>query len=419
MLACDACGQGHHQSCIGLRVVPPGEWFGPCCRAWVAARKRSRPDPRPQPERVPPTYAVAGPPRLDKSKRREAAGLGRGGLPTAEDVRRLKAEAVAPATRKKIETVQRLFLGMAAALGIAASSEGAYDLFVTWRVKEGKSINTILSDMSLLKQVEGVRVPPEKEVRRLSQAVRRLAECPGHAKDPITLGEMQLLRRELLAGWRDDGSEQNVRKLRNWTFFLLGFIGMFRGGELANLRWDSVRLGWRTTAAVVELSVDAQPPARSQLEFATLHVVESKTDPAAQGQLVRVAAGAHHDLFHCPLQLLLKLHKRRRSSGFVFEETRMRCDPQGLSDGTFLTLLHETLRAAGVSEERNARLGLHSLRRGGATAAAAGGATIREIKTHGRWRSDVAYIYALVSDQQVSGLTKELLSQLRDMARGE
>ena len=55
---------------------------------------------------------------------------------------------------------------------------------------------------------------------------------------------------------------------------------------------------------------------------------------------------------------------------------------------------------------------LHSLRRGGATAAALAGIPMRLIKRHGRWRSDVAYLYTLVSDQELPRISAQLLADL-------
>lgn len=48
-----------------------------------------------------------------------------------------------------------------------------------------------------------------------------------------------------------------------------------------------------------------------------------------------------------------------------------------------------------------AQWGLHSLRRGGATAAVRAGMTPQQIRTHGRWASDCWTVYAILSRQQV------------------
>lgn len=406
MLACDCCAKGACRGCLGLEVVPTGKWYCPTCSPWF---EQARPGP-PEPS----TFEAARPPRLDKSERRREAGLGQGGLPTLDDVQRLKDAAVAPSTREKMEQVQRSFNKMTKDLNLDPASPDAFALFVAWRVKNGKAEQTIKSEMSMLRGLSGVKVPPEEELKRLSRAVTRLAECPGNAKDPITPHEMLILRREMMKGWVDDGEERHVRQLRNWCYCLLAFVGMFRPSELVELQWSSVLLSWRTGTRTVETHVGAGPEG-GELTHATLHLLKSKTDPGARGQVVRIAAGAHHDMMDCPLQLMLKLYRHRRGN-FVFEEVRKTYAPSSLTPDPFANAFKSALEAGNVSRERIDRLSLHSFRRGGATAADECGASIREIKTHGRWRSDVAYVYALVSDKRVTRVSQDLLKHLRELA---
>ena len=69
-----------------------------------------------------------------------------------------------------------------------------------------------------------------------------------------------------------------------------------------------------------------------------------------------------------------------------------------VSKRTMLQRLHDALLKLGQPSQL---YGLHSFRRGGATAAAVGGAPERLIRAHGRWESDVVrmYTYAL-SDER-------------------
>ena len=63
---------------------------------------------------------------------------------------------------------------------------------------------------------------------------------------------------------------------------------------------------------------------------------------------------------------------------------------------TMLNRLRQALQGVGLTEQQARSFGLHSLRRGGATAAARAGASMRRIQEHGRWRSDAVrqYMYA-------------------------
>jgi hypothetical protein len=47
----------------------------------------------------------------------------------------------------------------------------------------------------------------------------------------------------------------------------------------------------------------------------------------------------------------------------------------------------------GLPEQEISRYGSHSLRKGGATAAAATRVRMHLLKRHGRWRSDAVFIY--------------------------
>lgn len=427
-ISCDCCLACFCIGCLGLETVPLGSWYCSECRPYYVGRAQQAVDVRAAGQSVTltqrpearPTYDVARPPRYDKSQRRRAAGLGSAGLPTREEVARLKEAAVAESTRSRIEQAKQRLIEMTTDLGIDPKAEGVYELFVTWRVKNGFAEQTILTEMSLLKHVDGVKIPPEKELKTLTQAVTRLAECPGNAKDPITPAEMLIVREQMMRDWRDDRTERHRRQLRNWCYCLLAFVGLFRPGELVDLEWTSVKLGWKTGPGnhTVELDFGAQPGAKIELAHAHFYIIKSKTDRAAKGQHVKIAAGQHHGLLDCPIQLLLKMYAHKRGN-YVFEELRERYPPAKLTDDTFRNALDNALREGGITEARRARLSLHSFRRGGATAAAACGASIREIKALGRWRSDVAYIYALISDQQAMRVTADLLNHLRELAIDE
>lgn len=439
MLACDGCNDAYHQRCIKLAVVPSGDWFCPDCHLFFKGTHGARRAPgagrdqataeegtgakppqavktQAQAQDVPLTYVSSRRPRLDKAKRRAAAGLEGGRVPTAVDVQRLKDARYAPSTQRKHASVKNSIEKFAKGAGVKITDKGFFDLYVVHRVMEGFAEQTILDDMSIMKQIKGIVVPPEQELRKLAQGVKRMADAPGERKDPLTLDDMALIRRELMQGWVEDGSERSHRRLRNWTCLLLSFVGMLRPGEAMNLAWEHVHLGWQVGRAIQEMGIDARPGGR--LVYATLWLVESKTDPAAKGQLVRITAGSGSSLLEDdPIKLLLKLRALSRpGQTHVFAEVRAKHPPHGLSEGTMRNTLDETLEAAGVSAERRDRLSLHSLRRGGASAAAASGASMREIKAHGRWRSDVAYIYALVSDQQAGRVSAKVLDALRDIA---
>lgn len=410
MLFCDGCDDCYHVLCVKVARVPNGHWF---CRACAPAFKRARPEEAPGPT-VDPTYVNARTSRGDKKEKRAKAGLHPGLLTTWEEVARLEAAALADSTRKKIDGLSRsLDRFLASQPGqLVRGTPGAFELFVTWRVKSGVGRDTILSEMSLMRHVPGARIPDVERVSKLAKAVKRMADCSDEAKDPITLREMRLLKTQVLEGWKDSGSLRDRLALRNWSYFLVGFTGMFRANELLAMRWEDINFGWTSREGETELA-PGETPESGVLRFVSLHVRESKT--SARGQTVRISAAPQGgDWTDCPARLTQRLHQERRGR-FVFAELRTQYSPEALSDDTMRSLFKKALRGAGLNEQRLAKLSLHSLRRGGATAAAASGATMREIKAQGRWRSDVAYIYALVSDQTCVKLTERLLTALQDL----
>lgn len=425
MLFCDGpgCRNGYHQHCLGITAIPAGSWLGPCCSGASAGKKRPGSDATLTPGKraagdlgqpLDPTYDVARPPKLDKSVRRAAAGLLPGGLPSRAEVDRLADASVKPETRGERDRIQRAFRDFLVEMGEPLDSEGAYGLYLAWRVKAGIAIRTIQKEASAVKKIEGIRLPPAARLRDLMQGVRRLAEAPGDAKDPITLSELRLLKDQLLKGFAEDGKEGSRRKLRNWTYFVTAFVGFFRPTELLDLQWSHVRVGWIVGGAVQDYLIDVFPSADPGSELPvrlTIFLPESKTDTEAQGQRVYIPRSADPDRTNCPLRLIRRLYLFSRGK-FVFEEQRASYEPRGLTDDTMRTVFNKALTAAGVSKARLERLSLHSFRRGGATAAAALGVSIHQRKTIGRWKSDIAFLYALVSDQQATEASSSLLASV-------
>lgn len=403
IVACDACNDAYHLSCLQVAAAPKGSWYCPGCVPTFGGKGVERH----------PTYAAARRSRLRRDREREAAGLGSGGLPTLDELEALKKAGLAASTRRRIETVERQFERLTECLQLPRSSPLAFGMFVTWRVKEGIAESTIASEMSILQHLPGVVAPPEQEIDRLRNAVKRLAEVPAAAKDPVTLAEIKSLQTATLgAAWRDDGTEDSHRRLRDWTFIYVAFVGMFRSGELLSLRWDQVAITWEGAGSSKELDVGERGPGRPAYVTFYLSTTKTKLDGAA----VRVQAKGD-DSTECPAWLLGTLRRLARGE-HVFENSRRGDVPGALQYDTMRNAFRHRLRDAGLDEIRISRLGLHSLRRGGASAAAANGASMREIMAQGRWRSDVAYIYALVSDERAQKLTGKLIEGIGKLAKG-
>ena len=167
----------------------------------------------------------------------------------------------------------------------------------------------------------------------------------------------------------------NLSDLRTTAICVTAFAGFLCFNELANLRCCDVKF--------------------CKDKYVELFIAKSKTDIYRNGNVVLLAKTGH---ITCPYNLL---NRYIQAAGIDFSSNLM-----------FFRSLHfvksnasYTLRSTGISYTRTREVvlhafsqlgystklfGLHSLRSGGATAAANAGVNDRLFKRHGRWRSDKA-----------------------------
>ena len=165
----------------------------------------------------------------------------------------------------------------------------------------------------------------------------------------------------------------NLSDLRTAAICVTAFAGFLRFNKLANLRCCDVKF--------------------CKDKYVELFIAKSKTDIYRNGNVVLLAKTGH---ITCPYNLL---NRYIQAAGIDFSSSLM-----------FFRSLHfvksnasYTLRSTGISYTRTREVvlhafsqlgystklfGLHSLRLGGATAAANAGVNDRLIKRHGRWCSD-------------------------------
>lgn len=414
MVGCDGCDHGWHLACAGLERVPEGDFWCPRCVG----------DDRPADLGPAPTFRSSLRPASDRRAKRAKAGLGVSGPPTVEEYQLLLLEGDSVNTRKKLAGIERRVLEMLRQLGLPQDCQAAFGLFGTMGVKDNLAASTLTSQIALLRRIPWLVQPPESELIRLRRAVERMAQIPRNAKLPLLPDIVERLRLVLVgANWPDDGSDASHRALRTWTFILVAFVGLFRSCELLGLTWDYVTFRWRVGQRVCE-STAADVPSNATLLSVAFDLDETKTQ--REGARVQVKALDGPSDLGCPVRSLLRLKGKCRGSESapVFQTspppTRFRKKgaafvPTALSYDTMLGAFKAALVAAGV--ESPERYGLHSLRRGGATLAARRGFSMREIMTQGRWTTDVAYIYALIADDQALELTGDLAAGLKSLSR--
>lgn len=329
MIACDGCNEHYHERCVGLRSIPRGQWFCPAC-------VRQRPT---QP--VGPRSAYA----------EELAG-GRAAF---------LARRVASTTYARYLPAFQAYTCFCARHGLRFKEADSLVLYTmhlatrTQRVWNG--IATDLSGVGFF--VPGILDAPD--VQAAMESARRLtAHRASFRKRPLTPELLAQVRAVLRATEQAD-----FYKLRDWSFFLLGFLGLFRASELTALCWT-------------DLSEDEHG----------LRVLlrTSKTDPYYRGATVFVPG--HEQAVLDVRFLLARLRTWVPSASHVFTDIH----GNQLTPETLRGRLKRYLRQV-LPESEVAGFSLHSLRRGGATAMARQHVPVRIIKRHGRWRSDAVMVY--------------------------
>ena len=177
--------------------------------------------------------------------------------------------------------------------------------------------------------------------------------------------------------------------IRDMFIFILMFLGFLREDEVTSLEFGDVWVG-------------SLKDVKEEVLF--IRVRTSKTDPGRNGATVVLAAYPSSIL--CPVRWF-RLHcKVRRSRTHVFHSS----EPSALklAKSTPNSLLKKWLLAIGVNPKP---YGSHSLRRGGATTAAAHEVRLHILKRHGRWASDAVFLYIQDPGTSRVAVSKAILSK--------
>ena len=196
--------------------------------------------------------------------------------------------------------------------------------------------------------------------------LKRLLAKPKVKKEPITADMLATLVKSL-------GQSPSLADVRLAASCLLAFAAFLRFDELAKLRSCDVKIS--------EASM-------------TVYIASSKTDQYRQGESVLIARTGSPT---CPVAMLEKYFSMANLShasslplfrGIVHTKKGERLRPTGsLSYTRMRELFLAKWKELGFD---TTQLGLHSLRAGGASAAANAGIADRLFKRHGRWRSEAA-----------------------------
>ena len=199
----------------------------------------------------------------------------------------------------------------------------------------------------------------------VTAAKRRLAHQP-RRKEPLKKQDTAKIIRNLLA-------EENCLKLRTAVMVAVGFAGFFRWNDLEQLRVGDITF---------------------QEDYAEFHLQKRKNDQFRKGSIVLIEkqGGAA-----CPVELCARLIKEagltkgdHLLANLVKTTGAWKTKKGHLQYSRALELFKQAVKAAGLDP---GKYGLHSLRAGGTTAAAAEKVPERLLKRHGGWRSEAIHNY--------------------------
>jgi integrase len=431
MLLCDTpgCENGIHTTCMSppLRAVPQGDFFCPACRS-NAPRCGECAEPTTQSTRVPRLQCST----CGQHFHRECLGLHAAACLAGEFVCApctLLAAKVGVHSDKALEAASTLvYLKASAQKG---SSLDAYatalhrytncmatqfglqvhealprgpgavvptqqiELFLGWAARKYKH-STIQATLNALAHWHTSKQCTPDTVRTPSISLIMKSIAREQGPEGVPLGKkgmskpiLRLLLAKLSTRRRSDPAMRDIY-VRDAAWLVLGYYGMLRRSELIALRVGDITFGCAPTP------------------YVRLHIARSKTDPRGCGADVYIHADTRDGV---PISTFVRrLVDARLKAGATPQDpllTQWDLDARTLSSTPIANGQALAKRLSGylrelASEHPTLRLhpesyGMHSLRRGGATAAWEGGASREKIMAHGRWTSAAVDKYLMAT----------------------
>ena len=234
-------------------------------------------------------------------------------------------------------------------------------------VQSKSAVEEAVNAVSWVHQISGLpAVTASPFVRATLSGLQRKLAKPKVKKEPVTVEMLRVLVDSL-------GQSPSLSDIRLVASALLSFAAFLRYDEVAKLRCCDIRFSGDSMA---------------------VHLQSSKTDQYRQGDKVIVARTGS---LTCPVAMMERYYSMatlsQSSSLSVFrgitktkQGERLRASGS-LSYTRMRELFLAKLKQLGFDATK---FSLHSLRSGGATAAANAGVADRLFKRHGRWRSETA-----------------------------
>ena len=244
-------------------------------------------------------------------------------------------------------------------------------LYMSFLMKSARTSAPVYEAVNSLSWVHTLAVVEDPTdhplVKQILAGAKRILAHKTEKKEPITAEILQKLYDKFVT------ADADLPVIRTMTICLLGYAGFFRFSELASLRECDIKFYDQHVEVFVESSKTDQFREGAWVPIARMH---SDTCPVSMleryFQLAEIKGDADKHLFR-GLTKTKEGYKLRAGGGISY--TRVR------------ELLLEKLTEVGLDAKL---FGLHSLRSGGASAAANAGVPDRWFKRHGRWLSENA-----------------------------
>lgn len=242
-------------------------------------------------------------------------------------------------------------------------------LYLVHLMQEARTASPLVTAVCSLSWMHGIHgfLDPcsSNVVKNVLQAARHTLARPKVRKSPFTKPLLERLYREL--------ASSSLQDLQTLTLVVLGYAGLLRWDDLANILVDEI---------VVKST------------YMALFLEVRKNDQFRHGNWVFISRW-QSDM--CPVSLVERLIEEGDLVGHVKLFGRIQRKKKGrqvirgsLSYSRARELLREALVRIGADPDT---YGLHSLRSCGASAAAAAGVPDRLIQRQGEWRSDAMKVY--------------------------
>ena len=245
-----------------------------------------------------------------------------------------------------------------------------FALFMISLIQIGESYNIIKSSYYAVKHFHNINTKPDPTNSTLAgyllEAAKRLCHRPTIKKQPINSDHVHKIF-EIIT---KDGL--SLLDLRNFTIIILSYTGFLRYDEVSNLMFGDILLFDTHMKIFIE---------------------HSKTDQYQEGAWVYIA---RLDSPVCPVKTLkryLELADISCNNEYLFRAMtffkktnvhKLRSKNVAICYSTARSAVMIYLSRIGLDEKL---FGLHSLRRGGASAAANRGVNDRLFQKHGRWKT--------------------------------